>query len=196
MWLGVSTVIAVVSGWFRLMARFPDQPEEPLLRITRQAGVMGAGARMNGILSLSVCPSGLRVGIMRIFGPFCRDFFVPWDAISMTRKTSWSRPVADLQFGIPATGSLTIAAPVANRLANAALGRWPESGSLPEETRASIGRRLLMQWALVTSAVAVLVIVSTRLNAPAGTRPPIQVILFVAVVSGAAAIVSYVRQKK
>jgi hypothetical protein len=122
LWLAVTTVLAVLSGWFRLMARFPNQTVEPLLRIRGQSGSMGLGVSMRGILALSVCPSGLRVGIMRVFGPFCRDFLVPWEAIRVTRKNVLFWPVAKLQFGYPAIGSLTIPARVANRLARAAMG--------------------------------------------------------------------------
>jgi hypothetical protein len=123
LWLTVTTVLAVLSGWFRLMARFPNQTAEPLLRVRGQSGSMGLGVSMRGILTLSVCSLGIRIGIMRVFGPFCRDFFVPWEAISVTRKTVLFWPVAKLQFGSPGVGSLTIPAHVANRLARAALGR-------------------------------------------------------------------------
>jgi hypothetical protein len=125
LWLAITTVLAVFSGWFRLMARFPNQTEGSLLRIRGQSGSMGPmglGVSMQGILTLDVCPSGLRIGIMRVFGPFCRDFFVPWEAIRVTRKTVLFWPVAKLQFGMPSMGSLTIPAHVANRLAFAAMG--------------------------------------------------------------------------
>jgi hypothetical protein len=65
---------------------------------------------MRGILILSVCPTGLRVGMMRIFGPFCRDFFVPWESIAIIRKTVLFWPVAKLQFGNPVVGTLSIRA--------------------------------------------------------------------------------------
>ena len=83
---------------------------------------------MRGILTQSVCPAGLRAGTMRVFGPFCRDFFVPWESIVVTRKTVLFQPAVKLQFGNPVVGTLSIAAHAANRLARAALGRWPEAG--------------------------------------------------------------------
>ncbi|WP_095081571.1 hypothetical protein [Mesorhizobium sophorae] len=97
-WLAITTFLAVLSGWFRLMAKFPNQSEEQLLRIRGQSGSMGLGVSMQGILALSVCPSGLRVGIMRVFGPFCRDFLVPWEAIRVTRKNVLFGPVARAVF--------------------------------------------------------------------------------------------------
>ena len=46
----------------------------------------GPRRRMQGILKIGVCPSGLRIGIMRAFGPFSRNFFVPWEEIKVERK--------------------------------------------------------------------------------------------------------------
>jgi len=57
---------------------------------------------MRSILNLDVCPSGLRVGMMRLFGVFCRDFFVPWDQISVVRKRRLFWREAKLVFGQPA----------------------------------------------------------------------------------------------
>lgn len=48
LWLAVTTILAVLSGWFRLMARFPNQTVEPLLRIRGQSGSMGLGVSMQG----------------------------------------------------------------------------------------------------------------------------------------------------
>ena len=131
LWLTITTVLGVASGWYRLVARFPDQIEEPLLQIRGQSGTMGLRVRMRGVLTLSVCSSGLRVGIMRLLGPFCRDFFVPWEAISIARKNDWLGSVARLQFGNPGVGSLTIRADVADKLAHAAMGAWPENRAVP-----------------------------------------------------------------
>jgi hypothetical protein len=196
LWLTVTTVLAVLSGWFRLMARFPNQTAEPLLRIRGQSGSMGLGVSMRGILTLSVCPSGLRVGIMRVFGPFCRDFFVPWEAFSVTRKTILFWPVAKLQFGSPGIGALTIPAHVANRLARAALGRWPEAGPFPEEKHHDTLRRLLTQWAAITCVAALFFTLVPLAVAPTGARPPIVVaILFPAIVFGVVTIVRYVRER-
>ena len=129
LWLTVTTILALLSGWFRLMEVYPDQSDEPILRLRGQSGTMGLGVGMNGVLILSVCPTGLRVGMMRVFGPFCRDFFVPWESIAVVRKTILFWPVAKLQFGNPAVGTLSVSAHVADRIARAALGRWPEAGA-------------------------------------------------------------------
>jgi hypothetical protein len=127
LWFIIVNVLALLSGWFRLMARFPDRAEEPILRLRFRSGSMGLGVSMRGILTLSVCPSGLRVGIWRVFGPFSRDFFVPWDEIAVSRKKLLFWSIAKLHFGNPPAGSLSIMASLADRLAQAAEGRWPEA---------------------------------------------------------------------
>lgn len=68
------------------MRRFPDRPEErALLKLTQQSGSMGLGVEMRRILTLSTCSSGLRVSMNRLFGPFNRALFVPWEQIKVTR---------------------------------------------------------------------------------------------------------------
>ena len=106
-WLAVTTLLSLLSGWFQLMAKFPNRSDEPILRLRWQSGSM-RGVNMNRILRLSACPTGLRVGMLPLFGPFCRDFFVPWESIVVTRATMFFFPVAKLQFGKPAVGTLTI----------------------------------------------------------------------------------------
>jgi hypothetical protein len=185
-WLTVTTAAALLSGWFRLVAEFPDQPIEPILRFRGQSGVMGLGigwmglgVGMNGVLNLSVCPTGLRVGMMRIFGPFCRDFFVPWERIAVVRKTIVVWPLAKLQFGNPAVGTLSLHAVTADRIARAVTDRWPEKGPFPEEKRGDTIRRLLAQWAVITSIAALSIILVQLAIAPSEHRLPILVAILV-----------------
>jgi hypothetical protein len=196
LWLTVTTILAVLSGWFRLMVKFPNQTAEPVLRVRGQSGSMGLGVSMRGVLTLSVCPCGLRVGIMRLFGPLCREFLVPWEDISISRKNSVFWSMAELRFGRPAIGSLTIPQHVANRLARAATVSWPETGPFPQENNRDALRRLAIQWALVTLVAALFFTLVPLAVAPAGARPPIIVaIMFPAIVYGVATIVRYVREK-
>ncbi|MPZ34968.1 MAG: hypothetical protein GEV13_29005 [Rhodospirillales bacterium] len=139
LWLTITTILGLLSGWFQLMAIYPNQTVEPILRVRFQSGAVG-GIPMRDILTLDVCSSGLRVGMMRVLGPFCRDFFVPWESIVVVRKPALFWPVAVLQFGNPVVGTLRVSARVADRLARAAMGRWPEVGPFPENKRSGIFR--------------------------------------------------------
>jgi len=125
--LGIGSLIGLVSGWYSLQSRYPDQPGEPILRLRFQSGMMGqARANLRSVLMLSVCPLGLRVGMWRLMGPFCRDFFVPWQEIAVERSPTLFGQGARLTFGSPAVGSLFVSGAVADRLARAAGDRWPE----------------------------------------------------------------------
>jgi hypothetical protein len=124
LWLFVTGLLGLVSGWFALAKRYPDRPEAAILRMAYLSGYM-RGVRLNGALKLSPCPSGLRVGMMRLLGPFSRDFLVPWDDIAVVRRDAWlAGSQAELHFG--SSGRLTIPAFIADKLAASVPGRWPE----------------------------------------------------------------------
>ena len=196
-WLTITTLAALLSGWFRLMAAYPDQAVEPNLRLRWQSGKMGRWVYMRAILTLSICPSGLRVGVMRVFGPFCRDFFVPWKSITVVRTTSLFLPVVELQFGNPPVGTLTITPDVADRLARAAMGRWPEAGPFPAEARHYTIRRLLAHWVVATCFVALFFTVASRAMGPGARDVPIWLyVLFPAVFFGVASVVRYLAQRR
>lgn len=128
-WLFVVTILGLVSGWFALARRYPDRPEAAILTMPYQQGYMGPSAHMNGVLRYSTCPSGLRIGIMRIFGPFSRDFFVPWSEMSIARRDAWlAGSMVEFRFG--STGRLTIPAYIADKLAASVPAAWPEKKSL------------------------------------------------------------------
>ena len=196
-WLAVTMLLSILSGWFRLMERYPDRAEDALAVLKNQSGSLGA-VSMRSILNLSVCPSGLRIGIMRIFGPFSRDFFVPWNEITVTRGDRFFWKVAKLSLGQPSMGKLTVFADVADRMARAAGNHWPEPGSFPEEGGGQALSRIAKQWLFMTAFAAAFFIVVPRLMSPNGaTRPPIAVaILFPAIVFGIAAMVQYFRRSR
>jgi len=197
LWLAVTTMLGFVSGWYFLMRRYPDFSEDVLCIFARKWGSSGP-VRMRSILTLGVCPSGLRIGMMRIFGVFCRDFFVPWNELSVTRKDVIFWKTAKLSFGLPAIGYLVVAAEVADRLACAAGSRWPEPGAFPEETSNQASSRIVKQWLVMTCVAAAFFIVVPRLVMPTGVKaPPIMVAaLFPAIVFGVASLVQYLRRDR
>lgn len=197
LWAAVTIVLGVFSGWYRLMKRYPDQPEQAVTEFRRRSGTMGVAVGMKGILRLAPCPSGLRVGIMRIFGPFCRDFFVPWNEITVTRKTVLFWPTVRLEFGAPAVGSLRISANLADQLARVATGKWPEIGPFPEEVVAKAAVRFLAQWALITCLAAAFFTLVPLAVAPERARPPVLVaVLFPAIFFGLVTLVRFLTRNR
>jgi hypothetical protein len=127
-WLEAVTFVCLQSGWLALMKRYPDWQEAPTLTLKHQSGVMGWGVYMAGILTLSVCPSGLQIKIWRILGWFCKPIFVPWQDVRFIEKKGFFRHVVKFQFGMPERGSLTVSRQVARELAKVSQGRLPEFG--------------------------------------------------------------------
>src|SRR5689334_719665 len=129
LWLLVSIILGLLSGWYSLMRVFPDRPQEKAVAtFKRESGMVGL-VSMHGILTLGLCPSGLRVSIMKLFGPFAKDFLVPWNAISVSRKRMLGWKYADLCFGD--YGKLRVSDLLADRLWRTIPQSWPERG-LPE----------------------------------------------------------------
>lgn len=192
LWFAVTMILSFLSGWFRLMERYPDRDEIPVVTLANQSGSLGL-VSMRGILKLSVCPSGLRIGMMRIFGPFCRNFFVPWSEITVERSDRVLWKVAKLSFGQPSNGNLKVFAEVADRLARAAGSHWPEPGSFPQETVSQSLSRIVKQWVAMTGLAAAFFIIAPRLISPnAAAWPPIAVaILLPAIVFGIGAMLQY-----
>jgi hypothetical protein len=184
MWLAVTILLGFLSRWYVLARRYPDRNEAALLQLNGQSGTVGI-VGMRNILRIAVCPSGLRLGIMKIFGPFSRDFFVPWEEIAVTRKDRFFWKSATLHFGNPIQGSLSIASHLADKLAQASPRRWPELGAVEKETNKAVASRLLKQWVALTAFAAAFFTFVPMLVFPNGVGFPIAVaILFPAIVYG------------
>jgi len=189
LWLAVTTVLGLFSGWFFLMHRFPDRNEQPLLQLRGQSGSLGI-VGMNGILRLAVCPSGLRVGMFRLFGPFSRDFFVPWSELKLSRRNFLAWELADLRFG--STGKLSVQSSIANRLAQAAPGKWPESASATRLSADDLWSEVVREWLIRTAVGSGFLILVTQFAEPRPAGPPIVLaILMPALVFGVAGLIKY-----
>lgn len=184
LWLFVSIVLGVLSGWYSLMRVFPDRPQEKALAtFKRESGMVGP-VSMHGILTLSLCPSGLRVGIMKLFGPFAKDFLVPWSAISVSRKRMLGWKYANLCFG--GYGKLRVSDLLADRLWRTIPQSWPERGIPEAVTSKRLLRDYFLKWLILTSAASAFFIVAPRIAVHGrGNYPPILVaILFPAITIG------------
>ena len=106
MWLLVTFMLGLMSGWFSLQQWYADDgSEEPLLRLRSQSGSMGMGVALNGCLKLRAYRSGLGIGIWRIFGIFQKPLKVPWNEIEAEPSSSFFLPMVKLQLGKPSNGT-------------------------------------------------------------------------------------------
>lgn len=201
MWVAITSILGAVSGWYALMERYPAREEAPLLTLKNQSGSM-RGVKLNGVLTLSVSQSGLRVGMIRVFGIrlfglFQRDFLVPWHELTVVRKDGFFGSVARIEFGKPAQGNLTVSADIVDRLARAAGRNWPEAAPPPALDRSRIARELFRQWLGLTTVAALFFTVVPRLSSPQDDSPPLAVaILFPAIVIGLAMLSEYFRRTR
>jgi hypothetical protein len=192
MWLTITTLLGVFSRWFALQQRYERGDERPLLTLRARSGSMGFGGHMHGILTLSACHSGLRVGIWRLFGPFQRPFLVPWYEIDPELGTSFFAPTAKLHFGRPEIGWLKISARTWQRLAAAAPNA--PAGDAPV-SRKSAARGLLFQWTAMTMLAGSFFYFASRADAHQSGVPLAVCFVFPAIIFGIGQVIRFVREE-
>ena len=197
MWIAITALLGAFARWAALAARYPDRPGEARRRFTGQSGLMGRGVHMNGILTLSVCETGLRVGVWRLFGPFSPPFLVPWTDISVDRRRRYLQKRARLGFGAPEVGSLEVQGYIADRLARVADRSWPELGPFPVESPAQSLAAIAGEWAAMTAFAAAFFTLVPRLASGGAAAPPIAAtIVFPAVVFGFIAVFRFLDRRR
>jgi len=130
LWFLIVTLLGAASGWRKLEARFPDHPDEEVATFKMASGVMGA-VRMNNVLTFTACRSGMRVSIWKAFGPQNSAFLVPWEQLTVRRQRLLFEEIAILDLGSPRVATLKIRSVLADKLALASDGRWPERIARP-----------------------------------------------------------------
>lgn len=153
LWISISTFLSLLSGWFSLVRTFPNKNEKALLTLKFVSGHIGL-VNYKSILRISACDSGLRVGVSRLFGPFCNDFFVPWEKILIVRKNYFLTKGALFVFGSPKVGQLGISSLAADRLARAVPDVWPE-GSIPLKSKKDIFTEILKEWLVLVLIISI-----------------------------------------
>jgi len=164
MWLLSTTLIGLMSGWFGLQQWYADDGnEEPLLKLRGQSGLMGRmGARLNGMLTLGACRSGLSLRVPRFFAPFQKPLLIPWGEIKAEESKSFFTPMVKLSLGDQ--GTLKISASSWSRLIAAARPATEVTlPSAPAIGSGSVARGLFFEWLVITVLVGALVTVPARL---------------------------------
>ena len=106
-WLTITSILGKMSGWNDLERIFPDRPETPLDTVRFVSARMRA-VSYNNCLRFDMCPTGLRISVFRLIGPFQKPLFVPWGQIKPeTQRAFFVKHVA-LVIGYMGEGSLAI----------------------------------------------------------------------------------------
>ena len=196
-WTAITCGLGHTSRWHWLMKRYPDRPDDPaVLELGQQSGQMGHKLNYGGVLRLGVCKTGLRVSIFRLFGPFCRPFFVPWEEITIERGREYLIEWADLRFGTDGDGHLKLPARTADRLRAAMPDRWPKDQPLPQMEPAVLRTAFAKQWLVGTLTAGTFFAVATRLQGQ-GPGFPIPICYgFPAVVFGLGTVMRYFHERR
>lgn len=164
MWLAITTMLGLLSGWFVLRSTYPDKSEDLLVRRRVQSASMGLGVHFNRVITIAACPSGLRVSANRLIAPFQPPFLVPWNEIEAEDARSFFEPVVRLRLGRPQIGRLTIGVRDWEAVRDGAGRSIATSGNLRTEPVANrpVGAALLLQWVIITVLAGTFFFLATR----------------------------------
>lgn len=198
MWLLSSTLLGFMSGWFNLQQWYADDgSEEPLLTLRGQSGRMGVGVALNRVLRLRTYPSGLGVGIWRIFAPFQKPLRIPWGEIDAESSSSFFVPMVKLHLGKPSNGTLKISARSWSRLVDAVpkgdSGTEFSMPAAPPVDAGSIAQGMFLQWVVISGVAAVFVFLTSRSGGGRGGVPLGICIGLPAAILGIGQIIRYAR---
>jgi len=150
LWLPITALLGWLTGWFGLMRRYPDNKDQALVSPRLLSGTIG-GIQ---VLNLGACPSGLRVAMTRLFGPFLRPFLVPWCEVSAAPSSFLFLPMIKLTFGTSDRPALWIYARTWDQLLERAPAAAPHPQSLPQFTNQDLLKGLAVQWMIMTALPA------------------------------------------
>jgi len=180
-WLAICQFLLGMAGWQKLVAAFPDNGERSITNMFGQSGMLG-GVSFGGILNLAACPTGMRVSISKLFGPFAASFLVSWQWLEIERRPrafrTGFRKMAAIGMGRPAVKTLLIPNYVADGLAYAAGKNWPERGPFQDNYWRRAALDVLYGWLFVVVFFGGI----ASLNAFGGGEPPtVGLMIFLAV---------------
>jgi hypothetical protein len=193
LWLLVTTILGLMSGWFGLQQWYADDgSEEPLLKLRGQSARMGFGVQLNNCLTLKAYQSGLGISIWRFFSPFQKPLKVPWGEIEAEPSSSFFMPMVKLQLGKPSNGTIKVSAQSWSKLVAAAEPvasvRLPDA---PPVDKGAAGRALLIQWVIISAFLAAFIFLSS--SSHQNGFPPFIAFALVAGLAGIALLVRFAR---
>jgi hypothetical protein len=101
MWLAVTFLLSYISGWAFLAKRY--RAAQPFAgryeRIpSSQMGPLGPFGGARNALYIGIDPRGLYLRMFVLFRLNCRDLFIPWPEITVTRGRSFFMDFVEFQF--------------------------------------------------------------------------------------------------
>ncbi|MEO1490464.1 MAG: hypothetical protein AAFR88_13675 [Pseudomonadota bacterium] len=128
LWLIVGYAITKLTAWADLERLFPDRPDAPIAgSLHFQGAYIGRetlGPSYRGCMTYRAGPEGFRLSIWKVFAPFAKPIFVPFDAVTVETVSLRLFTMCRLKLGPHGEIWLTIAPSVARELARLSKGAF------------------------------------------------------------------------
>jgi hypothetical protein len=123
-WSAIVFLISRIGGWGSMAESYPYR--EPLAAncFSLQSAILRFSSSYNGVLKICADEQGVYFSVLFLFRPGHSPFFVPWEEITGTKKIYTFYPVVDLRFQRTPNLPFRLYKRSADRLVEAANGRW------------------------------------------------------------------------
>ncbi|WP_108787493.1 hypothetical protein [Erythrobacter sp. Alg231-14] len=133
MWIVTTALLPRISGWARLEDELPDRPDPAHAKLRFEAFYLGRGklgVSYRGCVTFEVCQTGLRVRVWKLFAPFSRPIFIPWNAVETEFAKVFFVQATRMKIGQGGEFWMTIPLRSAHNIARASGGRFiiPDRG--------------------------------------------------------------------
>jgi len=129
-WCLVPLAIARMSGWAALAAAYPaGQVMTPNMRWSWQSAVMNLNTSYNAGLTLVADLQAVHVSVFLLMRPGHKPFSVPWEDIRATPRHLLLMERVALTFAKAPNVTMLISPKLAERLAQASMGRLAVAGA-------------------------------------------------------------------
>ena len=123
-WSAIIFLISRIGGWGSMAEAYPSREPHAAQCFSLQSAILRLASNYNGVLKICADDQGLYFSVMFLFRPGHSPFFVPWGEISGTKKGYFFYQVVDLRFQRTPNLPFRIYLRTADRLVDAANGRW------------------------------------------------------------------------
>ena len=129
MWLVVTFLLSYLSGWAFLArhyrAALPYAGRYERIRASQMGPLGPLGGARNAVY-VGIDPAGLHLRMMILFRANCRDLFIPWPEISVTRGRAYFQEYLEFHFRQAPKIGLRIYGKAGEVIQTLAGPAWPE----------------------------------------------------------------------
>ncbi len=123
-WSVIVFLISRLGGWGSIAESYPSREPRSAQCFSMQSAILRFTTSYRGVIKICADEEGVYFSVMFLFRPGHSPFFVPWEEISGSKKNYFIFNMVELRFQRTPNIPVRLYKPTADRLIQAANGRW------------------------------------------------------------------------